>query len=138
MAVNAKDRVQRKLNFAIIDEVDSVLIDEARTPLIISGGFMKSANLYRDTDRFVKKLKENDGYIYDEKTKAVSLDEKGIAEAKDSFVDRGILIDEFSRNAKMTLFRIALEIAGGRHGNIIDKELSGNCIRLLVYSAGGQ
>ena len=85
MVVNAKDRVQRKLNFAIIDEVDSVLIDEARTPLIISGGFMKSANLYRDTDRFVKKLKENDGYIYDEKTKAVSLDEKGIVDAEKAF-----------------------------------------------------
>lgn len=85
MVVNAKDRVQRKLNFAIVDEVDSVLIDEARTPLIISGGFMKSANLYRDTDRFVKSLKENDGYIYDEKTKAVSLDEKGIVAAEKAF-----------------------------------------------------
>ncbi len=85
MVVRAVDRVQRPLNFAIVDEVDSVLIDEARTPLIISGGYMKSANLYIDTDRFVKKLKENDGYIYDEKTKAVILDEKGIAEAEKIF-----------------------------------------------------
>lgn len=85
MVVRAQDRVQRPLNFAIVDEVDSVLIDEARTPLIISGGYMKSANLYIDTDKFVKKLKENDGYIYDEKTKAVILDEKGIGEAEKTF-----------------------------------------------------
>ncbi len=78
MVVKAQDRVQRPLNFAIIDEVDSILIDEARTPLIISGGRMDSANLYIDTDRFVKTLKENDGYIYDEKTKAVTLDTEGM------------------------------------------------------------
>ena len=59
MVVHKEDRVQRKLNFAIIDEVDSVLIDEARTPLIISGGEMKSANLYIDADRFAKSLKKD-------------------------------------------------------------------------------
>jgi len=85
MVVRAIDRVQRPLHFAIVDEVDSVLIDEARTPLIISGGSMKSANLYMQTDKFVKGLKENEGYIYDEKTKSVSLDEKGIAKAEKSF-----------------------------------------------------
>ena len=85
MVVKATDRVARPYNFAIIDEVDSVLIDEARTPLIISGGFMKSANLYMQTDKFVKGLKENEGYIYDEKTKAVSLDQKGIAKAEKTF-----------------------------------------------------
>lgn len=85
MVVKASDRVQRPLNFAIVDEVDSALIDEARTPLIISGGAMQSANLYIQTDRFAKSLKENDGYIYDEKTKAVTLDEKGVKEAEQSF-----------------------------------------------------
>ena len=85
MVVKASDRVARPYNFAIIDEVDSVLIDEARTPLIISGGFMKSANLYMQTDRFAKSLKENEGYIYDEKTKAVSLDQTGIAKAEKTF-----------------------------------------------------
>ena len=85
MVVKASDRVARPYNFAIIDEVDSVLIDEARTPLIISGGFMKSANLYMQTDKFVKSLKENDGYIYDEKTKAVSLDPTGIEKAEKTF-----------------------------------------------------
>ena len=85
MVVKATDRVQRGLNFAIVDEVDSVLIDEARTPLIISGGSMNSANLYIQADRFAKSLKENDGYIYDEKTKAVTLDDKGVIEAQKAF-----------------------------------------------------
>ena len=84
MVVRKEDRVQRPLNFAIIDEVDSVLIDEARTPLIISGGEMKSANLYIDADRFAKSLKE-DEYIYDEKTKNVSLSDEGVKKAEKSF-----------------------------------------------------
>ena len=77
MVVNKEDRVQRPLNFAIIDEVDSVLIDEARTPLIISGGAMRSANLYKDTDRYVKTLKENEDYTIDEKTKDITLTDEG-------------------------------------------------------------
>ena len=85
MVVKAEDRVQRPLNFVIIDEVDSVLIDEARTPLIISGGSMQSANLYTNADKFVKTLKENEGYIYDEKTKATSLDAEGIKKAEKFF-----------------------------------------------------
>ena len=85
MIVRAEDRVQRPLNFVIIDEVDSVLIDEARTPLIISGGKMQSANLYLQADKFVKTLKEDEGYIYDEKTKATSLDAEGIKKAEKYF-----------------------------------------------------
>ena len=85
MVVKAEERVQRPLNFVIIDEVDSVLIDEARTPLIISGGRMQSANLYIQADKFVKGLKENKGYIYDEKTKAVSLDTDGMKKAESYF-----------------------------------------------------
>ncbi len=84
MVIRKEDRVQRPFNFAIIDEVDSVLIDEARTPLIISGGEMKSANLYVDADRFAKSLKEED-YIYDEKTKNVSLSEEGVKKAEKKF-----------------------------------------------------
>ena len=85
MVVKAENRVQRELNFVIIDEVDSVLIDEARTPLIISGGRVESSNLYIDADKFAKTLKENDGYLYDEKTKSVTLDEKGIKDAEKYF-----------------------------------------------------
>ena len=85
MVVKKEERVQRKLNFAIIDEVDSVLIDEARTPLIISGGEMRSANLYIDADRFAKSLKEGKDYVYDEKTKSVNLTESGSDKAEKKF-----------------------------------------------------
>ena len=85
MVVQKENRVQRGLNFAIIDEVDSVLIDEARTPLIISGGEMKSASLYTDADVFVKKLKIEDDYLYDEKTKVVTLTEDGVKKAEQAF-----------------------------------------------------
>ncbi len=85
MVIKKENRVQRGLNFVIIDEADSVLIDEARTPLIISGGVMQSANLYKDADRFAKSLKENEGYIYDEKTKAVMLDDIGTEKAEKMF-----------------------------------------------------
>lgn len=85
MVVHKEERVQRPLNFAIIDEVDSVLIDEARTPLIISGGQMQSANLYMDADRFVKGLKLDEDYIYDEKTKSVNLNDSGSIKAEKMF-----------------------------------------------------
>ena len=85
MVVNKEERVQRPLNFAIIDEVDSVLIDEARTPLIISGGSMNTANLYIEADRFVKGLKKEQDFIYDEKTKSVNLNDSGAAKAEKVF-----------------------------------------------------
>ena len=85
MAIKAEHRVQRPFNFVIIDEVDSVLIDEARTPLIISGGSLASANLYVQADKFAKSLKENEGYIYDEKTNAATLDKTGVDKAEKVF-----------------------------------------------------
>ncbi len=85
MVVKKEQRVQRKLNFAIIDEVDSVLIDEARTPLIISGGYAQQAGTYAQVDNFVKMLKENDGYLYDEQTKAVTLDDIGVTKVQSVF-----------------------------------------------------
>lgn len=77
MVVHKENRTQRGLNFAIIDEVDSILIDEARTPLIISGGSAKSANIYKEADRVAKSLKIDD-YVVDEKTKKVTLTEEGV------------------------------------------------------------
>ena len=77
MVVRKEDRVSRKLNYCIIDEVDSVLIDEARTPLIISGGVMQNINLYEQADMFAKSLKENEDYIKDEKTRTISLTDEG-------------------------------------------------------------
>lgn len=81
MVVRRENRTQRGLNFAIIDEVDSILIDEARTPLIISGGVAKSANVYKEADRVAKSLKIDD-YVVDEKTKRVTLTEEGVKHAE--------------------------------------------------------
>ena len=77
MVVNKEDRVQRPLNYCIIDEIDSILIDEARTPLIISGGKANSNSLYIEANRAVKNLKEDEDYTVDLKTKSVSLTEEG-------------------------------------------------------------
>ncbi|MGO1989501.1 preprotein translocase subunit SecA [Mammaliicoccus vitulinus] len=85
MVTYKKDRVMRPLNFAIIDEVDSILIDEARTPLIISGEAEKSTTLYTQANVFVKMLKGEDDYSYDEKTKAITLTEQGIDKAERMF-----------------------------------------------------
>ncbi len=84
MVVTKEAQVQRELNYAIIDEVDSVLIDEARTPLIISGSGDKSTDLYKLADAFVKTLKPED-YDKEEKEKAVMLTESGIAKAESRF-----------------------------------------------------
>ena len=85
MVVQADKRVQRPLNFCIVDEVDSILIDEARTPLIISGGSFNSNNLYIDADRAVKRLKEDEDYVVDAKTKNVSLTEGGSKKIEEIF-----------------------------------------------------
>ncbi len=105
MVVRAENLVQRELHFAIIDEVDSVLIDEARTPLIISGQGTKSTNLYKVADAFVKGLKkgrivneeealnplmkeemqEEGDYIHDEKAKSVTLTQEGVKKAEKFF-----------------------------------------------------
>ncbi|WP_077320010.1 preprotein translocase subunit SecA [Virgibacillus proomii] len=84
MVLYKEQMVQRSLNFAIIDEVDSILIDEARTPLIISGSAKKSANLYQQANAFVNTLSKDD-YSYDEKTKGVQLTEEGINKAERYF-----------------------------------------------------
>ena len=85
MVVKAADRVLRPLNFCIIDEVDSILIDEARTPLIISGGQLNSVNLYVNADRAAKICKEDVDYTIDEKTKSVSLTEDGAKKMEKHF-----------------------------------------------------
>ena len=79
------DMVQRGLNFAIVDEVDSILIDEARTPLIISGRGEKSSTLYVDCNRFVKTLKADEDYTLDIKDKSVQITEQGAEKAEKFF-----------------------------------------------------
>ena len=85
MVVYRHQMVQRPLNYAIVDEVDSILIDEARTPLIISGQAEKSTALYTRTDMFVKKLKEEIDYKIDIQSKTISLTETGIEKAEEYF-----------------------------------------------------
>ena len=103
MVIYKKQLVQRKLHYAIVDEIDSILIDEARTPLIISGRANKSSDLYKKADSFVRKLKakviveedvkdfeqaednEKYDYIVDLKAKSASLTQKGIKKAEEEF-----------------------------------------------------
>ena len=103
MVIYKNQLVQRKLKYAIVDEIDSILIDEARTPLIISGRANKSSDLYKKADNFVKRLKakviveedvkdleqaednENYDYIVDLKAKSATLTSKGIKKAEDEF-----------------------------------------------------
>ena len=85
MVTDVKDRVMRGLNFALVDEVDSILIDESRTPLIISGGRRKTANLYEQADKFSKRLKNNEDFDVDVKSKTVQLNEQGVKKAEAFF-----------------------------------------------------
>jgi preprotein translocase subunit SecA len=85
MVIYKEEKVQRELNFAVVDEVDSILIDEARTPLIISGEGDKSTELYRIADMFVKTLLKEKDYTVDEKAGAVMLTDDGVQKAERFF-----------------------------------------------------
>lgn len=85
MVTRVEDRVLRPLNFALVDEVDSILIDESRTPLIISGGQKQTANLYINADRFVRKLQADVDYSIDVKERNVILTEEGVAKGEKAF-----------------------------------------------------
>ncbi|WP_226529296.1 preprotein translocase subunit SecA [Metabacillus niabensis] len=85
MVLYREQMVQRPLNFAVIDEVDSILVDEARTPLIISGQAAKSTKLYIQANGFVRQLKQEEDFTYDVKTKAVQLTEEGMTKAEKAF-----------------------------------------------------
>jgi preprotein translocase subunit SecA len=85
MVIYKADMVQRGHSYAIVDEVDSILIDEARTPLIISGQGEKSTDMYEKADRFVARLHKEDDYTLDEKEKAVTFTEAGTDKAEASF-----------------------------------------------------
>ncbi|WP_324636354.1 preprotein translocase subunit SecA [Bacillus velezensis] len=85
MVLYKEQMVQRPLHFAVIDEVDSILVDEARTPLIISGQAQKSTKLYVQANAFVRTLKKDQDYTYDVKTKGVQLTEEGMTKAEKTF-----------------------------------------------------
>lgn len=133
MVIYAKDRVQRKPNFAIVDEVDSILIDEARTPLIISGRGDKSTDLYDMADKFARTLtsttvveidnkldqddiNENVDYIIDEKAKTATITRSGVKKAEKYFV-----VDNLMAPENMTLLHHinqALKAHGIMHNDI--------------------
>jgi preprotein translocase subunit SecA len=85
MVIYKEEMVQRELNFAIVDEVDSILIDEARTPLIISGAGDKSTDMYFRVDRFVARLRHEQDYEMDEKARTVNLTDEGLRKAEQYF-----------------------------------------------------
>ena len=85
MVVYKRQMVQRPLYFAVVDEVDSILIDEARTPLIISNQAEQSTALYQRADYFAKSLKEEEDYVIDVSSKTIALTESGIEKAEDVF-----------------------------------------------------
>ena len=85
MVTRVEDRVLRELNVAFVDEVDSILIDESRTPLIISGGMKQTANLYIKADRFVKGLKKDEDYEFDVKARNAYITENGVHKAEKAF-----------------------------------------------------
>ncbi|MEK3974217.1 preprotein translocase subunit SecA [Psychrobacillus sp. FSL K6-1267] len=85
MVLYKEEKVQRPLHYAVIDEVDSILIDEARTPLIISGQANKAAALYKQANAFVRTLNKEDDYTYEESTKGVTLTDTGVEKVEKAF-----------------------------------------------------
>ncbi|MBE6145184.1 MAG: preprotein translocase subunit SecA [Firmicutes bacterium] len=143
MVVRAQDRVQRPLNFCIVDEVDSILIDEARTPLIISGGKFDSKDLYTSTDRAVKKLKEDD-YTVDEKTKSVSLTESGVEKIEKTFhlknlydLENAVLVHHLNQALKANYgFKIDVDYVVEDGAVIIVDQFTGRLMHGRQFSDG--
>ncbi|MGX1262863.1 preprotein translocase subunit SecA [Rossellomorea marisflavi] len=103
MVLYKEQMVQRPLHFAVIDEVDSILIDEARTPLIISGNAQRTPQLYIQANAVVRTLNKEDDYTYDEKTKSVQLTEDGISKVEKAFhIDNLFDITQVTLNHHIT------------------------------------
>ena len=143
MVVRSSDRVQRPLNFCIVDEVDSILIDEARTPLIISGGKIDSKDLYTSADRAVKRLNEED-YTVDEKTKSVSLTESGVEKIEKAFrvanlydLENAVLVHHLNRALKANYgFRVDVDYVVENDAIIIVDQFTGRLMHGRQFSDG--
>lgn len=109
MAIYEEEILQREMNYAIIDEVDSILIDEARTPLIISGQGDKSTDMYKRADAFVKTLNADD-FFKEEKDKQISLTDSGIAKAENFFK-----VENFGDPENMEINHHALQALKAHH-----------------------
>ncbi|TGY42559.1 preprotein translocase subunit SecA [Clostridium sartagoforme] len=117
MVIYKEEKVQRKLNFAVVDEVDSILIDEARTPLIISGAGEKSTKFYNVADNFVKQLLADEDYTIDEKAKSVMLTDAGVAKA-----ERAFGIDNYADADHLELQHYITQALKANYGMKIDKD----------------
>ena len=143
MVIRKEDRVQRPLNFCIVDEVDSILIDEARTPLIISGGKFDAKNLYEQADRAVKSLKEED-YVVDVKTKNVSLSEIGSEKVEKIFrlknlydLDNAILVHHINQALKANYgFKKDIDYVVENDAVIIVDQFTGRLMHGRQFSDG--
>ena len=143
MVVRAEDRVQRPLNFCIVDEVDSILIDEARTPLIISGGRVNAKDLYEQADRCVKKLTVDD-YTIDEKTKNVSLTDDGVEKVEQYFhidnlfdLDQAVLVHHLNQALKANYgFHIDVDYVIEDGAIIIVDQFTGRLMHGRQFSDG--
>lgn len=143
MVVRASDRVQRPLNFCIVDEVDSILIDEARTPLIISGGKLDSKDLYMSADKAVKRLEEED-YTIDEKTKSVSLTDSGVEKIEKIFhldnlfdLDNAVLVHHLNQSLKANYgFKIDVDYVVEEGQVIIVDQFTGRLMHGRQFSDG--
>lgn len=143
MVTDVKDRVMRGLNTALVDEVDSILVDESRTPLIISGGAKKTANLYQNADYFAKMLKPSD-YEVDEKTRQVRLTESGVARAEKNFKVKNLYDVEHSQlvhhitmalRANYIMMRDVEYVVDGDEIVIVD-QFTGRLMKGRAYSDG--
>ncbi|MDY4079015.1 MAG: preprotein translocase subunit SecA [Clostridium sp.] len=117
MVIYKEERVQRALNYCIVDEVDSILIDEARTPLIISGAGEKSTEFYKVADYFVKTLKEEEDYFIDEEANAVMLTDKGVEKAEKTFK-----VDNYADAENMSLQHYITQALKANYSMRIDKD----------------
>lgn len=117
MVIYKEERVQRQLNFCVVDEVDSILIDEARTPLIISGAGDKSTDFYKVADYFVKGLKAEDDYFIDEEANAVMLTDAGIEKAEKHFN-----VENYADAENMSLQHYITQALKANYSMRIDKD----------------
>ncbi|WP_291648647.1 preprotein translocase subunit SecA [Clostridium sp.] len=117
MVIYKEEKVQRKLNFAVVDEVDSILIDEARTPLIISGAGEKSTKFYNVADNFVKQLLAETDYTIDEKANSVMLTDSGVEKA-----ERAFGIDNYADADHLELQHYITQALKANYGMKIDKD----------------
>ncbi len=144
MVQNLEEKVQRELNYAIVDEVDSILIDEARTPLIISAPAEEAVEMYNQFARMIPKLKENDDYNIDEKMRSATLTDKGISKleqmlgVKNIYEAKGIeMVHHIEQALKAyTLFRNDRDYVVKDNEVIIVDEFTGRLMPGRRFSEG--